>query len=294
MLKRLAILVASLSLLWTTGCSDSGAEDDSISTSPAGRLVSLKVPEGIEAARAAGCTVTGAYVGSGLSSLQVLGGGLDQMYQGNARGEVDLVLISQARNFESETGTPFELELFRGGQNEDKSFNTIPTELVIYSTGVPVGAYFTDVVLDSEGWFETETETLSLPLPILDDLRIQPALSVISLTGQLTESEEGGINIDGLLLGYMLSEEAMSIVIVLQEVCRLDEPPVVCQLMGGAFTNATPEDAFNLFVNFMGSFDARIVDGLPRECDMSSDGDDACNAVSICMQVGFESVVLTD
>ena len=54
--------------------------------------VALKVPEGIEAARAAGCTVTGAYVGSGLSSLQVLGGGLDHMYRGNARGEVDLVL----------------------------------------------------------------------------------------------------------------------------------------------------------------------------------------------------------
>ncbi len=293
-MKSFIPLMAALSLLATPGCSGGGNDGEAALSSPASRLVSLKVPEGIEAARSAGCTVLGAYVGSGLSSLQVLGGGLDQMYQGNARGEVDLVLISQASNYASEAGKPFNLSVFHGGQNDDKTFNSTPSDIQIYSTGSPVGADFTDVVLDSEGWFETEADLLSLPLPILDDLRIQPALSVVSLTGQVTDAEEGGINIDGLLLGYMLSDEAMNIVNVLQEVCRLEDPPVVCQLMGGAFTDATPEDAFGLFVNFMGSFDARVADGMPYACDMNSDGDDACNAVSICMEVSFEGIVLNE
>ena len=67
-------------LLLGIGCSGETTEDTATGTngvdepvinypeSPAGRLVSLDAPESPSAARTAGCTVLGAYAGSGLGS----------------------------------------------------------------------------------------------------------------------------------------------------------------------------------------------------------------------------------
>ena len=87
-----SILGILAALLLCAGCSGDASDTNGVDgddpvidypESPAGRLVSLDAPESPTAARVAGCTVLGAYAGSGLGSLAILSGGLDQNFKAN-------------------------------------------------------------------------------------------------------------------------------------------------------------------------------------------------------------------
>ena len=146
-------------LLLCGGCSgetsdetetQSGTEEPTINypDSPAGRLVSLDAPEGPSAARTAGCTVLGAYAGSGLGSLASLSGGLDQNFQANGAGEVGMVLVGEVQQFSLDQ--PMTMNFLMGGQNEENGFTkTAPTDSIVSAS--EVNAVFDNIVLDDEG-----------------------------------------------------------------------------------------------------------------------------------------------
>lgn len=289
-----------LVLILCVGCSG----DDSGSTgsdgdepaidypeSPAGRLISLDAPESPTAARGAGCTVLGAYAGSGLGSLAILSGGLDQNFKANGAGEVGMVLVGEVENFS--LTEPMSMNILMGGQDEENSFTKdAPADSIVDPEDV--NAKFDNIILDDDGWFDAVTQQLRLPVPILEDFMVAAGINAATMSGQMDVTEDG-LNFNGLLMGYLPAEEVMKIATSLIAACGWDETPIICDITAGQITATTePEAAYDIIVGFMGHYDVRIEDGVPVDCDVDAAESDpnGCNALGVCLEVEMEAITL--
>lgn len=273
--------------------SQDGTDNISYPENPATRLVSLDVPEGPLAARNAGCAVLGGYVGSGLGSLAILSGGLDQHFKPNSRGEVSMVLAAEAKSFSPDS--PFDMNFLMGSQTQSQEFSRqAPAESLI--DPAEIDARFSDIVLDEDGWFDAVTAKLVLPIPILEDFMVAVGINAATLSGQL-DVQESGMAFEGLLMGYLPNTEVMRLTIALIDACGWEDTPIICDITAGQITATTPpEDAYDIIVGFMGHYDVRIENGIPVECDLDAaeDAEDGCNALGVCLEVGMEAVELLD
>ena len=253
------------------------------------RLVNIEVPDSPEAARALGCMMPGHHVGSSLGSLMILSGGLDRFYEVDDYGEVKVVVIAETEGFTPEKQDPFSLWIYEGVQNSEKEF-------VRPASRESNGTLFEGVLLDEDGWFWVDAQELTVPIPIFDDWMIYPTLSAPTLEAKFVADEVGFTADRMLLTGYLSSESIMFLVEKVIEVCGRpeDERPNLCPVIGNQIRGDTPrEEAFPIFVSFMGGFDSRIVGGVPGECDTDAeDPEFACDAISVCMELDFQSVVL--
>jgi len=303
MLKKafpLSILFVSSFLI--LGCSGDEGDDPSnpgpgeevvinYPESPAGRLVSLDAPEGPSAARGAGCTVLGAYAGAGLGSLASLSGGLDQNFKPNGQGEVGMVLLGEIESFSLDE--PMKMNFLMGGQNENNDFTDVAPEDSIVSPE-SIDASFDNIVLDDEGWFDSVTELLQLPVPILEDFMVAAGINAATLSGQMNVTEEG-MAFNGLLMGYLPASEVMKIAEALIDACGWEDTPIICDITAGQITATTePEAAYDIIVGFMGHYDVRMENGIPVECDVEAaeTDDNGCNALGVCLEVEMEAITL--
>jgi hypothetical protein len=300
MFKTALPLILALTALMAVGCSDDaadettgGVEEEVINypESPAGRLVSLDAPEGPSAARAAGCTVLGAYAGSGLGSLAILSGGLDQNFKADGAGEVGMVLVGEVENFTLDA--PMTMNILMGGQDEENGFTKVaPADSIVDPEAV--NATFNNIVLDDDGWFDAVTQQLRLPVPILEDFMVAAGINAATMSGQMNVTEDG-LTFDGLLMGYLPAEEVMKIAMALIDACSWDETPIICDITAGQITATTePQDAYEIIVGFMGHYDVRIENGIPVECDIEAAESDptGCNALGVCLEVEMEAITL--
>lgn len=299
MLKSAFPISLFLVALMTMGCSGDGSGDTDGSDeeainypeSPAGRLVSLDAPEGPSAARAAGCTVLGEYAGAGLGSLAILSGGLDQNYKPNGAGEVGMVLIGEVEKFA--LNEPLKMNFLMGGQDAENAYTKIaPSDSIVPPESVD--AVFDNIILDDEGWFDSVTESLKLPVPILEDFMVAAGINAATLSGQMQVTEQG-MNFNGLLMGYLPATEVMHITESLIAACGWEETPIICDITAGQITATTdPADAYEIIVGFMGHYDVRIEDGVPVSCDLEAAETDptGCNALGVCLEVEMEAITL--
>lgn len=277
--------VLALALVFC-GC-DSPAQGEE----PGARLVNIEVPYSPEAARSLGCMLPGHHVGSSLGSLLVLSGGLERFYQVDDYGEVKVVVLGETEGFSTGGPEGFSLWVVEGGQNQDKEF-------VRPEDKRAEGTLFLGVVLDEDGWFRVEASSLTVPIPILDDWVIYPTLSAAALEAKFIVEEPGFKTERMLLTGYLSSESLLSLVEKVIEVCGRpeEERPNLCPVIGNQIRGDTPsEEAFPIFVSFMGGFDSRMDDGVLGECKASSEeSGSACNAISVCMELDFQAARLVD
>jgi hypothetical protein len=299
MLKSAFPITLFLIVLMTASCSGEATDETegldaeviNYPESPAGRLVSLDAPEGPAAARAAGCTVLGEYAGAGLGSLAILSGGLDQNYKPNGAGEVGMVLIGEVEKFA--LNEPLKMNFLMGGQNSENGYTkTAPADSIVAPESV--NAVFDNIILDDEGWFDSVTESLKLPVPILEDFMVAAGINAATLSGQMQVTEEG-MNFNGLLMGYLPADEVMKITEALIDACGWEETPIICDITAGQITaTSDPADAYEIIVGFMGHYDVRIENGVPVTCDLDAAETDptGCNALGVCLEVEMEAITL--
>lgn len=281
--KLWQIAFAAVVLSWGTGCDSSDASEGELSS----RLVGMTVPDSPELARSLGCALLGHHVGSSLGSLLSLSGGLDRFFEVDYYGEVAVIILAQTDGFQSGSEGPFQLKLFEGAQDKNLDF-------VGASTQKEIGGNFEGMALDPEGWFSVETDELRLPIPVLDDLIVYPPLASVSLEGKFVQTQQGFDTERLLLKGYITEAGIMELVEKIIEVCGLPpgERPNICPVISNQITGSTPpEEAFPIFVSFMGGFDVKVVDGHPQPCSLGNDEVQSdCNAVSVCMDLEMASV----
>jgi hypothetical protein len=292
-LRTKFLTVAMASILTLPACSGDSADEATLGEgSHYGRLTSLSVPENQEEARGAGCTLMGNYLGTGLNSLANLSGGLDQSFDTGRGGIIQLVLLAELENWGNPGENTFNLNLFQGGQ--DESTLDIITQKPASAPAEDIGAFFSEMVADSEGWFDGYTESLRLPVPILDDLVLYAGMDNTSLTAK-AEITEDGAAINGLLMGYLSANSIMEITKSIINACAPGDQPTICPIIGNQITYETPpEEAFPIVVSFMGGYDARLsATGTPEFCELTAEEDSelACNAVSMCLAFGVEPVL---
>lgn len=287
-----SLLPTAAALIFSVGCSGDSADEATLGDdSHYGRLVSLSVPENQEEARGAGCTLMGNYLGTGLNSLANLSGGLDQSFDTGRGGIIQLVLLAQLENWGVPGENTFNLNLFQGGQ--DEGTRDIITQKPDTAPDEDIGAFFTSMVADSDGWFDGYAESLRLPVPILDDLVLYAGMDNTSLTAQAVITDEGA-SINGLLMGYLSANSIFEITKSIINACAPGDQPTICPIIGNQITYETPpEEAFPIVVSFMGGYDARLSEtGTPEFCDLTSeDPSTTCNAVSMCLAFGVEPVI---
>ena len=293
-MKRLGqgVLLGLALSLSGVGCSSESTDEATLTNgSHYGRLVSLSVPENQEEARGAGCTLMGNYLGTGLNSLANLSGGLDQSFDTGRGGIIQLVLLAELENWGTPGANTFNLNLFQGGQDEGSL--DIITQKPESAPAEDIGAFFNQMVADDEGWFDGYTESLRLPVPILDDLVLYAGMDNTSLTAKADITEDGAA-INGLLMGYLSSNSIMEITKSIINACAPGDQPTICPIISNEITyESDPEDAFPTVVSFMGGYDARLSDtGTPEFCELTSeDPATQCNAVSMCLAFGVEPVI---
>ena len=283
-MRWMAVWGLGLALMLLVGCvEDSGGGSGELSA----RLVNLGVPESPEVARDRGCAVAGHQVGSGLGSLVILVGGLERFFEADGWGDVQVVIVATTSGWSPAPEGSFSLGIHEGAQTSSRDF------LIVEEAESGVGGEFSDIMLDRDGWFAAHSSFIRLPMPIFEDFKIYPGLTNVALEGRLIPKGEGFDSADLLLMGYLSSEEIMLIVKRFIEVCGKPEAeqPVVCGLIGNQIQGDTePEVAFPLFVSFMGGFDSRLEAGSPVACVRDdADAANACDAISVCMEVAFEA-----
>jgi len=276
MMKLIRIILIAVFVVAGAGCD----EPESGTTELSSRLVGMTVPDSPELARSLGCALLGHHVGSSLGSLLSLSGGLDRFFEVDYYGEVAVIILAQTEGWDGSGDGPFALSLYEGQQNDDLEF-TIPKD----TSGV--GGRFDGMALDPEGWFSIESDLLYLPVPILDDWVVYPPLVSVSIEGKFVETKKGFDTERLLLKGYVDDEGVMFLVKKVIEVCGKPEAerPNICPVISNLIRGDTPpEEAFPIFVSFMGGFDTKVADGHPIPCTFGTEEIETdCNAISVCM-----------
>ena len=143
----------------------------------------------------------------------------------------------------------------------------------------------------ADGSLSGEPTTFFLNLP-LDGLPLELQLDKTDLTGTVFVDGPGFGLANGILGGYLSLDSILNLIVALQTVCAADTPPSLCDIAGGLIgaPGTPPEGALPLLTPLLGGFDVRLDNGTPSACDPLTPDD--CNAISVCLLVGMEGIVL--
>ena len=261
---------------------------------PAGRMVTMIVPEAPDQARRDGCIIYGEKVGTGLSSLLQLAGGLDNFLVPGGDGQIPLLMMVQMIGWESGQGSgsldALDLVFFQGTVGEEGEFLIAPVE------GDPereAGTVFSGALVD-EGWVETDQQDLGLTVPFLD-IPISLNLVATKVTGRVYSDGPGAGMRKGVLTGYMDVAGAIELVSDIQAGCASENPPAICPAINNVIPLDRPaEESLDAIVTFAGGFDTRMESGFPYPCDPSVDDiEGGCNAIGLCILVEMDGIVIS-
>ncbi len=262
---------------------------------PAGRVVGLDMPENAREARHGGCILHGKHVGTALSSLLLLAGGLDQFLLPDANDNIAVLLLAQAEGWQPGVGSigldSVDMHLFRGelGDGGVEDFWISPDSFVDSDPQMPPLTTFPDSEVIGS-WIDTPASLFTVELPILGLAIVGLQLKHTRLTGQLFADGPGMGLTSGTLTGYIDSEGIAAIVEDLQEGCNAGNNDALCRTLSLIVPlDVPPTEAVDDVVQFVGGFDARLDNGFPYPCG-DDDDEEACNAVGICLLVEMEGV----
>jgi hypothetical protein len=256
---------------------------------PMGQLVGLQIPESPEDARRKGCRVEGEAVGTRLSSLSSLAGGLDQYLRPDAQGRTLLQLLMHLEGWE-EGQTAREvrevgLSVLQGTGEPGELLWIDPASLV---DGAPRNAFGAAAVED--GWLTGPTGRFGVEVNILG-LPFALDLTGARLEGRVYADGPGVGMRRGVLVGYLSKAATLNIVQKLHDRCYLEpEPPGLC----GAVTLLLPRGAdearmLGFAASFVGAPDVWLDEaGNPFPC--GGGGEPACEGVGVCFVVTAQGV----
>jgi hypothetical protein len=258
---------------------------------PAGRIVRMEMPSGPAEARTEGCLVYGSKVGTGLNSLLILAGGLDQFLEPNADGDVVINLYARAEGWQpGQTALELQtvdLQMLYGDPDpsegwlvDRRSFLDGDPELG------PVLSYPQSPV--SDGWLSGTPGPLVIDLNVLG-LGVRLELTTSRIGGRLYADGPGMALRHGVLTGYVTQEGALALIHGIQATCEAEDAPDICGGVEAFIGIGQPdEDLIELAGNFIGGYDARMVDDVPSDCD-GREGN-TCNAVSVCILIDIDGI----
>ncbi len=258
---------------------------------PAGRVVRMEMPSGPGEARQEGCLVRGAKVGTGLNSLLILAGGLDQFLEPNADGKIDVNLYARAVGWEpgqaAEDVEQVELQFLYGDPDPSQGWFIAPRSFVDADPELgPLLSYPDSAV--SDGWITGSPGPFIVDLSILG-LGIHLDFTAARIAGRLYADGPGLALRRGVLTGYVTQDGALALIHGIQDSCEGEDAPDICGAVANFIGIGQPdEDLIELAGNFIGGYDARIVDGAASDCDGAPGNE--CNAVSVCILLDADGI----
>ena len=261
---------------------------------PAARVVFLDVPFTPDDAEETGCAVIGGQRGSGLSGLIGLAGAdgrISDLVRPDDNDDVALVLLARAEDWLARTSVSqlgwTAISLYVGARGARGEWLIDPISL---TGGNPSRARARDsrVEVDREGWFEADLGRFAFSLP-MEVIPLSLNLARVSLAGEMF-ADGPGFGFEGLLEGYLTRDAVIEWVTSVQNECASDEPPSLCDVIGGLVgaPGSPPDNALPLVSPLLGGFDARVERDVAMPCD-PLDPDD-CNAISVCLSTRMEGV----
>jgi hypothetical protein len=256
---------------------------------PMARVTALDIPETPVAARAAGCLVEGKSAGSAVRNLIVLaGGGLDEIVEPDGDGLVATVLFFRAVGWPvGESALDLEhvdFEFYEGAQDADLAFVLKGAEEAGEAAD-PRAVFAATAVKD--GWIQTVPADLRLPVSLALAPGLALPLSGARISGRLA-ADDPGFRVDrGILTGYLTFDGAVQLVREIVASCRSDEPPGLCDLLGGQVDRPV-EEIVGIVVGVLGGYEVRYDGNRAVRCNPAEE--DGCNAVAMCARISARGV----
>lgn len=256
---------------------------------PAARVTVAEVPQTPVAARRAGCALHGNSAGTDVRNVfQVLGGGLRRFLDPNPMGLVQLVILIQA---DWPAGTSA-LDLaqtrltFYDGHHLDAAEFRVTHRSFVDEDPAQGPRVVMDPVTVDDGWLETHPTDVLVPLPLLSATTVLLELKEARLVGRVA-ADGPGFRIDrGALGGYLTNDGLRDLVAQVQVLCRSDDPPGVCALVGGQIEQPL-DDVVELVRGIVGQPDVMLEGRAARDCNRNEED---CNAVAVCLALSARGV----
>ncbi|MEE2789185.1 MAG: hypothetical protein VX589_17750 [Myxococcota bacterium] len=276
---------------------------------PASRVNSLVLPKTVADATAAGCISKGANAGTGLAGLLTFIGDLNEFVT-EKDGDYELILLAHMPDWAAGTDpSSHKLNIYIGSY-VDGSFLV---DLDSYNNAMKAeGPKLQFDATVNECAVTTAEGNFELPISISDGLDINLALTGTTVRGKLAGDAVGFSLSEATISGYLSADAIRDIVIGLQAACRgedqnengeLDEgedangngmldPSDVSLCTGAAASiiNGDVDKVVGTLLTLIKKYDTKITNGVVSECDTKVEGD--CNAVSVCLAIGSEPVVI--
>ncbi len=258
---------------------------------PAGRVVTMIMPETAREARSSGCIVHGAKVGTGLNSLIQLAGGLEQFLKPGPDGQIPLLLMAQMKGWEAGQGSgaleSVDLRFYEGRVGAQGELLVKRSSFV---DGDPEGALRMDypaTAVDG-GWLETPEGEFFVTVPFLGFL-VNLHLIHTLITGQVFADGPGAGMVSGVLTGYIDEDGVIGLLRDIQSGCSGEDAPAICGAISNVFPlDKPPEESVDTVVSFVGGYDVRLEEGFPYPCQ--PEGEPACNALGMCILMELAGV----
>lgn len=267
---------------------------------PAGRVSSLKAYMSERDAMRNGCTPPGANLGTGVGTLLTgVASGLDASLRPDRNGNLGLALLAYASGYNRNDPTnPFDLRFFSSAwrsTTSSTSFLVFPPEMPAGMTTADEGASYKETRVQADGTISTADARFSIPIPLSNTfvhLTLAPSHFVAKL-----DVDARGLSIQkGMLIGYLTQTAVKAALADVDVVCGNPMPNLLCGLarkMWGPDTKLA-DHTEELVLNFLGDWDAKVVDGRAAECNFRPRrrlGEPTdCNAVSTCVFVNIDPV----
>jgi predicted small lipoprotein YifL len=263
---------------------------------PAARVVDMDIPQYVNQAQYAGCLVFGDFVGTGLGSLILLVGGLDQFFRPNADGEIAFIMLWQAVGWEADLPSDglgeIDLRVYDGAEGEDETWGVLPSSFVDNDPEQPVISGFSNTVVGHRGWLESPPSEFVFQVPIFQDFFVGVTIELATFRARIFADGPGFGFENGTITGYVTRSAMVHVAEVVRDACFSEEPPPVCDVISGQIQeDDDPEELIDLFLGFTAGLDVKIEDGVPASCD-DDDEDAGCNALGICILVEAEGVTI--
>ncbi len=252
---------------------------------PAARIVRLTIPNSPAQARQAGCLVHGSMSGTGLGSLILLAGGLDQFVEPDADGLIQLLLLLQAEGWTEgqriEEVEQVDLSVWLGHSDVSEGYFIAPDSFAMDDPTAPRFGFPSSRV--DNGWLESAQGNLVLGLTVVG-LRVHLALEHVQFSGRMFAEGDGFGVRNGVMTGYISREGALSMGRDILANCEEEEPPPICSSLSNLVPpDPTDDDLITVIGSVAGEFDARLEGGSPYEC-----ASEECNALGVCFLVEME------
>ena len=259
---------------------------------PAARVVRMDVPVDADEARAKGCELLGANLGTGMHGLiTLIGEDLTSQFQPDEEGEIEIILLSRLAGWQAgRTGAAagdLNMIIYDGDPDPndpgrfliDRSSFFDPDELNYPRASLAATLDGCDL-FTAPGDFSVSVPRLYLP----DGIRLSQA----SIRGHVAVDPIGIRVQPGMITGYLTRTTLERILEVLYVVCNDDKPPEICDILGGFLSPDPSEVVTTLLFPILGGADVMVLGDTVR-----GDCGDACNAVSVCLLLESEPAYIS-